>query len=459
MTGEKHMFTSFEENDCPSDTIMFGDNSEGMVLGYSKIAITTDHSISKVLLVDSLDYNLLSVSLLCEMGYNYLFTNKGVFVFRRCDGSYAFSSILKEKFYLVDFNPGELELDKCLIAKTNMGWLWHRRLVHIGMRNLHKLQKEGHILGLMNVAFVKNSPCGACQAGKQVGAQHHAKNIMTTIRPLEILHMDLFDPITYISIDGNKYGLVIIDDYSRFTWVVFLQDKSETQVVLKKFLKRAQNEFDTKVKRIRSDNGTEFKNTQVEDYLDEKSIKHEFLVPYTHQQNGVAERKNRTLIKMTRTMLGEYKTSDHFWAEAVNTTCHAINHLYLHKLLKKTPYKLHTGNKPNVSYFRVFGRKCYVLQKRTKYSKFAPKVYGGFFLGYDSNSRAYRVFNKDSGCVETTYNAVFDETNGSQVEQYDLDIVDVEEAPCEALQRMAIRDVRPQDPSEPQAPNDTTPPT
>jgi transposase InsO family protein len=203
--------------------------------------------------------------------------------------------------------------------------------------------------------------------------------------------------------------------------------------VLKKFLERAQNEFDAKVKRIRSDNGTEFKNTQVKDYLDEEGIKHEFSAPYTPQQNGVAERKNRTLIEMTRTMLDEYETSDRFWAEAINTTCHATNRLYLHKLVKNTPYELLTGNKPNVSYFRVFGSKCYVLQKRSKSSKFAPKVYEGFLLGYDSNSRVYHVFNKNSGCVETTCDAVFDETNGSQVEQYDLDIVDNEEAPCEGL--------------------------
>jgi IS30 family transposase len=161
----------------------------------------------------------------------------------------------------MDFNPEELELDKYLIAKTNMGWLWHRRLAHVGMRNLNKLQKEGHILGLMNVAFEKDRPCGAYQAGKQVRAQLHAKNSVITTRPLEILHMDLFGHIAYISIGGNKYGFVIIDDYSIFTWVFMLQDKSETQEVLKKFLKRAQTEFDAKVKRIRSDNGTEFKNT------------------------------------------------------------------------------------------------------------------------------------------------------------------------------------------------------
>jgi hypothetical protein len=121
ITEEKHMFTSFEENNCPSDTIMFGDNSEEKVLEYGKIAITIDHSILKVLLVDPLSYNLLSVSQLCEMRYNYLFTNKVVTVFRRSDGSYAYSGILKGKLYIVDFNPEELELDKCLITKTNIG--------------------------------------------------------------------------------------------------------------------------------------------------------------------------------------------------------------------------------------------------------------------------------------------------------------------------------------------------
>jgi hypothetical protein len=248
-------------------------------------------------------------------------------------------------------------------------------------------------------------------------------------------------------------------------------------------LKRAQNEFDAKVKIIRSDNCPEFKNTQVEDCLDQEGIKHEFLTPYIAQQNEVAERNNRTLIESTRTMLDEYKTSDHFWAEAINTVCHAVNRLYLHRLLKKTPYELLTGNKLNVpyfwvfgskcyvllkrhksfkfmkisclvmiqtlvsivfstrtpvvlkprvmwclikltalkwsdmilmiSYFRFFGSRCYVVLKRPKSTKFAPKVYEGFMLGYDSSSRAYCVFNKDSGCVETMCDVVFDETNSS----------------------------------------------
>jgi hypothetical protein len=283
MTGERRMFTSFEKNECESDCIMFGDNNQGQVLGVGKIAITTEHSISNFFLVESLDYNLLSISQLYERGYNCLFTNKGVTVFRRSDDSFVFKGVLREKLYLVDFIPDEVELDRCLITKINMGWLWHRRLAHIDMRNFHKLQQDGHILGLTNIVFEKDRPCDACQAGKQVETHHHAKNIMTTTRPLEMLHMDLFGPVAYISIDGNKYGLVIVDDYSRFTWVFFLQDKIETQEVLKKFLRMTQNEFDAKVKKIRSDNDSEFKNTQIEDFLDEEGIKHEFLAPYTTQ--------------------------------------------------------------------------------------------------------------------------------------------------------------------------------
>jgi hypothetical protein len=104
-----------------------------------------------------------------------------------------------------------------------MSWLLHQRLAHVDMRNLHKLQKDGHILRLINIVFKKDRPCGTCQAKKQIGAHHHAKNIMITIRPLEMLHMNLFGHIAYISIGSNKYGLVIVDDYSRFTWVVKLK--------------------------------------------------------------------------------------------------------------------------------------------------------------------------------------------------------------------------------------------
>jgi transposase InsO family protein len=192
-----------------------------------------------------------------------------------------------------------------------MGWLWHRRLAHVGIKNLHKLLKEEQILGLTNVHFEKDRICSACQAGKQVGVHHPHKNITTTDRSLELLHMDLFGVIAYINIGGSKHCLVIVDDYSRFTLVFFLQEKSQTQETLKRFLRRAQNEFGLRIKKIRSENRTEFKNSQIEGFLKE-GIKHGFSSPYTPQQNGVVKSKNRTLVDMARTMLDEYKTSDRF---------------------------------------------------------------------------------------------------------------------------------------------------
>jgi hypothetical protein len=152
---------------------------------------------------------------------------------------------------------------------------------------------------------------------------------------------------------------------------------------------------------------------------------------------------------MARTMLDEYKTPDQFWAEAINTASYSMNRLYLHRILKKTSYELLTGKKPYVSYFRVFESKCFILIKRGRNSKFAPKAIKEFLLGYDSNTRAYRVFNKSTGLVAVSCDILFDETNGSQVEQVDLDELDDEEALCAALRNMSIGDVCPKESEEP----------
>jgi transposase InsO family protein len=174
---------------------------------------------------------------------------------------------------------------------------------------------------------------------------------MSTSRSLELLHIDLFGPTTYRSIGGNTYGLVVVDDYSRYTWVFFLSDKTNVFSIFKGFAKRAKNEFKFKIKKIRSDNGSKFKNSRIEDYCDKKGIKHEFLAKNTPQQNGVVERRNRTLIDLARSKLSEYNVLDSFCAEAINIACHASNRLYCHRLLKKTLYEFLIGRKPNISYF------------------------------------------------------------------------------------------------------------
>jgi len=143
-------------------------------------------------------------------------------------------------------------------------------------------------------------------------------------------------------------------------------------------------------------------------------------------------------------MLDEYKISDQFWEEAINTACHAINRLYLHKILNKTAYELLLGKKPNVSYFRVFGSKCFILNKKPKNSKFAPKVDEGFLLGYASNTHGYSVLNKTSGCIEIACDVTFDESNGSQGEQVD-NVVGIEEPSSQAIKKLAIGEIKPQE--------------
>jgi transposase InsO family protein len=203
------------------------------------------------------------------------------------------------------------------------------------MSNLKKAHKKGMITGLKEVTFDKNKLCSACQARKQVAIHHPLKTMLSTSKPLQLLHMDLFGPTSYKSIGGNLYCLIIIDDYSCYTWTLFLGDKSEIPKIFKIFPRRAQREYNSPIVKIRSDNGSEFKNMNIEDWCDKEGVKHEFSATYTPQQNGVVERKNKTLITLARAMLDDYGTPERFWAKAINTACHGTNRVYLHRLLRE----------------------------------------------------------------------------------------------------------------------------
>jgi IS30 family transposase len=205
------------------------------------------------------------------------------------------------------------------------------------MRNLKQLLKGEHVVGLTDISFEKDRPCSACIAGKQKEKLHPSVTTISTSRPLELLHMDLFGPSYYDSLGGKKYGLVIVDDYSRYTWVCFLKSKEDTHKEFIIFAKQAERDLGCEIKAIRTDNGSEFKNYSMRDFIEDEGIKHQFSAPYTPQQNGVVERKNRTLIEMARTMLNEFKSPHNFWAEAISTTCHASNQLFLRKIYNKTP--------------------------------------------------------------------------------------------------------------------------
>src|SRR3990170_3205791 len=310
------------------------------------------------------------------------------------------------------------------------------------MRNLHTLAKKKHVIGIENVKFPKDHLCGACEARKMTKAKHPATTIMTTTRPFELLHVDLFGPNHYSALtnEASLYGFVIVDDYSRYTWVHIVTYKREVQEVFKRFSSRASTNFSVKIKHIRSDNGTEFKNTGLDDYLDELGITHELSAPYTPQQNGVVERKNKTLIEMARTMLDEYKTPLRWWPEAIDTACHIINRVYLHKFFKKTAYELLIDKKPNVSYFKVFGAKCWIRDPHHN-SKFAPKAHEGFMLGYRKDSHTYRVFNTYHNKVVETADVSFNETSGSQREH--LPLVLDEMPPEESIKLLGTGEIVP----------------
>ena len=221
--------------------------------------------------------------------------------------------------------------------------LWHRRLGHVNAKSLNRIAKNDMVRGLPINNFITVEKCVACAQGKQHRKPHKPKLINSNSSLLQLLHMDLFGPVNVLSISRNSYCLVIIDDYSRFTWVFFLSAKSETPELLKRFIILIENQLNSKVKGIRSDNGTEFKNVFMDHFCTEKGILHQYSSVRTPQQNGVAERRNRTLIDAARTFLCESNLPIFLWAEAINTACYVQNRVLINKQQMKTPYEILYG--------------------------------------------------------------------------------------------------------------------
>ncbi|GJU31781.1 retrovirus-related pol polyprotein from transposon TNT 1-94 [Tanacetum coccineum] len=242
-------------------------------------------------------------------------------------------------------------------------------------------------------------------------ASHKAKNIASTTRCLELLHMDLFGPSAVRSYGGNRYTLVIVDDYSWYTWTRFLKDLTEAFDQFEIFSRKIQNQLGCSIVSIRTDHGREFDNeVQFREFCNANGITHNFSAPRNPQSNGVVERKNRILLEMSRTMLHEQSLSQKFWCNAVDTSTSILNRILIRAILGKTPYELLRGRKPTLDYFRVFGSKCFILNTKDYLTKFDPKSYEGVFLGYSQNSKAYIILNKHTKKIEESLNVTFDET-------------------------------------------------
>nr|GEU60473.1 hypothetical protein [Tanacetum cinerariifolium] len=230
----------------------------------------------------------------------------------------------------------------------------------------------------------------ACHKGKQHKASCKAKLVSSISQLLQILHMDLFGPTFVRSINHKTYCLVITDDFSRFSWVFLLRTKDETSAILKDFIRQFENQLNQKVKTIRCDNGTKFKNRDIIEFCTSKGIKREYNNARTPQQNGVVERKNRTLIEAARTMLSVSFLPNTFWSEAVSTACYVLCRVLVTKPQNKIPYELITGKIPMISYTRPFGCHVTILNTIDHLGKFEEKSDEGFLVGYSLNSKAFR---------------------------------------------------------------------
>ncbi|GKB41481.1 retrovirus-related pol polyprotein from transposon TNT 1-94 [Tanacetum coccineum] len=252
------------------------------------------------------------------------------------DGKVIGRGIRKKGLYVMKL--GNKPKDQiCLATIDENSTLWHRRLGHANMCLIQSLASKELVRNLPKLKFDQHF-CDACKMGKQAHASHKAKNIVLTTRCLELLHMDLFGPSAVRSYGGNRYTLVIVDDYSRYTWTRFLKDKTEAFDQFEIFSRKIQNQLGCSIVSIRTDHGREFDNeVQFGEFCNANGITHNFSAPRTPQSNGVVERKNRTLQEMSRTMLNEQSLPQKFWCNAVDTSTYILNRILIRAILGKTP--------------------------------------------------------------------------------------------------------------------------
>ncbi|GJW51010.1 retrovirus-related pol polyprotein from transposon TNT 1-94 [Tanacetum coccineum] len=343
MTGNRKLFSSYKAYN--KGNVIFGSNLRGNIIGKGQI---------------------------CDNKCRVTFSEHDSKITK--DGKVIGRGIRKKGLYVMKL--GNKPKDQiCLTTIDENSTLWHRILGYVNMRLIQSLASKELVRNLPKLKFDQHF-CDACKIGKQAHASHKAKNIVSATRCLELIHMDLFGPSAVRSCEGNHYTLVIVDDYARYTWTIFLNDKTKAFDQFEIFSKKIQNQLGCTIVSIRTDHGREFDNeVQFGEFCNANGITHNFSAPRTPQSNGVVERKNRTLQEMSRTMLNEQSLPQKFWCNAVDTSTYILNRILIRAILGKTPYELLKGRKPTLDYFRVFGSKCFILNTKDYLTKFDQKSY------------------------------------------------------------------------------------
>ncbi|GJV97662.1 retrovirus-related pol polyprotein from transposon TNT 1-94 [Tanacetum coccineum] len=321
MTGNRKLFSTYKAYN--GSNIIFGSNLRGNIIGKGMIS-NDSLNIDNVEHVDNLGFNLLSIGQICDNKCRVTFSEHDSEITK--DGKVIGRGIRKKGLYVMKL--GNKPKDKICLAKIDENsTLWHRRLGHINMRLIQSLASKELVRNLPKLRFDQHF-YDACKIGKQAHVSHKAKSIVSTTRCLELLHIDLFGPSAVRSYGGNRYTLVIVDDYSRYTWTRFLKNKTKAFDQFEIFSKKIQNQLGWTIVSIRTDHGREFDNeVQFREFCNANSITHNFSAPRTPQSNGVVERKNRTLQEMSRTMLNEQSLPQKFWCNAVDTSTYILNRI------------------------------------------------------------------------------------------------------------------------------------
>nr|GEX73609.1 retrovirus-related Pol polyprotein from transposon TNT 1-94 [Tanacetum cinerariifolium] len=323
MKGNRALLTNFAEKFLR--TVHFGNNNFAVIAGYGDVVIGS-MTIKKFYYVKGLGHHLFSIGKFCDKGLEVAFRKSTCFV-RNEDGVDLLIGDRSLNLYTIALNEVASNSLTCLLAKasSSQSWLWHQRLIHLNFATINNLVKNNLVQGLPKMKFEKDHLCSACEQGKIHQKHYKSKTAFASNKPLYLLHMDLYGPMPIQSINGKRYVLVVVDDYSRYTWVFFFHSKDEASEVIISFIKKTQVNLQLQVQRIRTDNGTEFKIKTLTKFFDEVGITQQFSAARTLQQNGVVERRNRTLVEAARTMLTFANLPSFLWAEAIATACFTQN--------------------------------------------------------------------------------------------------------------------------------------
>jgi transposase InsO family protein len=395
MSNDESFFKTLEKRKMRDVTVANGESAKVLGIGRGELHCLNGKDeavkvcLENVLYVPDLTENLLSVKRLAKTGHSVGFTGE------QCEISKNNIVIAKGKL-----SPDMYELTvphRSLAVKQNQHTpncqhSWHRRFGHRHPEDVQKLEIKKMATGLKIQDCGIREVCECCIKGKMSRCPIPKKATTRATSVLELVHTDLCGPMQNATPSGKRYFMTMIDDYSRFTQVYFLKFKSEVSKFINEYIKYAENKFEKKVKVIRSDNGREYITKELQRSLTEMEIKVQYTAPYSAFQNGVAERKNRTLMEAARCMLIDAEMKKKYWAEAVNTACYLQN-ILPSKAVDKTPFELWNRRKPDVKHLHIFGCKGYAHLPKEKRRKLDEKAISLTFVGYSAESKAYRMLD------------------------------------------------------------------